>query len=366
MPVVDPTVQLPTAEIVSARRAERRSNVEEQIRRVFGMDAHFDVELYDGDPATAVARIARESNATLVISGLGRHKIVDRVFGDETALRLIRMSPVPVLAVGAGFEHAPRRIVVGVDFSETSLRAARLAIELAGEGATLYLVHVAARDTALLAWDAWGVSYKADAGAALAKLNEQLRPSSDMTVQRVMLQGDPATELLAFAASVSADLTATGSHGHGFFGRLLVGSVATKIIRTSTVGVLTVPHGAAMTRLRTTVAPPTTTRLPRDRWASLLQEFTVRNGVRPTSVEVDDIELGAQAQEHDYPLLGISYDPHDGCVQMMLGDLASYGRHLTRSIAEPDEIDVMTDEQGRDIALRIAHGAGQTLLTFTR
>jgi hypothetical protein len=106
--------------------------------------------------------------------------------------------------------------------------------------------------------------------------------------------------------------------------------------------------------------------LPRERWASLLQEFTARNGVRPTSVEVDDIELGAQAQERDYPLLGISYDPHDGCIQMMLGDLASYGRHLTRSIAEPDEIDVMTDEQGRDIALRIAHGAGQTLMTFTR
>jgi hypothetical protein len=121
-----------------------------------------------------------------------------------------------------------------------------------------------------------------------------------------------------------------------------------------------------MTRLRTTVEPPTTTRLPRGGWPSLLREFTVRNSVRPTSLEIDDIELGAQAQEHDYPLLGVSYDPHDECVQLMLGDLASYGRHLTRSITGADAIDVMTDEQGRDIALRIAHGAGQTLLTFTR
>jgi hypothetical protein len=50
----------------------------------------------------------------------------------------------------------------------------------------------------------------------------------------------------------------------------------------------------------------------------------------------------------------------------MLGDEASHGRHLTRSIGGVDTIDVMTDKQGRDIALRIAHGAGQTLLTFTR
>jgi len=49
-----------------------------------------------------------------------------------------------------------------------------------------------------------------------------------------------------------------------------------------------------------------------------------------------------------------------------LGDLASIGRHLTRSICGVDSIDILRDEQGRDIALRIAHGAGQTLLTFAR
>jgi hypothetical protein len=127
-----------------------------------------------------------------------------------------------------------------------------------------------------------------------------------------------------------------------------------------------VPHPAAVTRTRTTVEPPTTARLPRERWAPLLQDFTVRNLVRPTTLEVDDIELGAQAQEQDYPLLGVSYDPRDERVQVMVGDVASYARHVTRSIGGVDTIDVMTDEQGRDIALRIAHGAGQTLLTFTR
>jgi nucleotide-binding universal stress UspA family protein len=59
-------------------------------------------------------------------------------------------------------------------------------------------------------------------------------------VQPIMLQGDPATELLRFGVNVHADLIATGSHGHGFVARLLVGSVATRIVRASTCSVLTV------------------------------------------------------------------------------------------------------------------------------
>jgi hypothetical protein len=69
-----------------------------------------------------------------------------------------------------------------------------------------------------------------------------------MSLQVVVRHGDPATELLAFANSVGADLIATGSHGHGFVARMLVGSVATKIIRYSTCSVLAVPAPAAMVR----------------------------------------------------------------------------------------------------------------------
>jgi hypothetical protein len=48
----------------------------------------------------------------------------------------------------------------------------------------------------------------------------------------------------------------------------------------------------------------------------------------------------------------------------MFGELGEVGRHLTRSIGDVDEIDTLTNEAGRDIALRLSHGAGQTLLTF--
>ena len=365
MPIVSPEAQLPVSpDFEASRRAQAKRAVHDQMRRVWQDGEGIGVQLYDGDPATTIARVAHEANAAMIVSGLGRHSVMDRLFGDETALRLIRVAAVPVLAVSSKFTHAPRRIVVAIDFSETSLRAARLALDVATSSATIYLAHVAPRDATLYDWSGGGSSYKQDAGEALQRMREQLRVPAGTIVQRVLLQGDPATELLAFATSVNADLIATGSHGHGFVARMLIGSVTTRILRCSTCSVLTVPHAAAMTRVRTSVEPPVVVSLDRPEWTKQLDEFTRRNVGRRGVLEVDDPELGAQAQEHDYPLLGASYDHHDGRVELMFGELGDVQRHLTRSIGGVSGIDILTNERGRDIALRIGHGAGQTLLTF--
>ncbi len=344
----------------AARRAAAKRDVVDQIARTWDDDG--DVELRDGDPATVIAKLAHEAGATLIVAGLGRHRVTDRVFGDETALRLIRTADVPVLAVAEAATRAPRRIVVAVDFSETSLRAARLALELASSSATVYLAHVAPRDSTLYDWD--GSSYKRDAGAALQKVREQLRVPPDMIAQKVMLQGDPATELLAFAMSVNADLIATGSHGHGFVARMLIGSVATRLVRCSTCSVLAVPHAAVMTRGRITVKPPVVTRIPSGTWSAELDEFTRRNLGRRGTLEVDDPEIGAQAQEFDYPFAGATFDEHGTVIHLMFGGSSRGARHLTRAIESATSVDVLRDEDGHDLAIRIAHGAGQTLLTF--
>ena len=365
MPIVSPEAQLPVSpDFEAGRRALAKRTVRDQMKRVWQDGEGIDVELHDGDPATTIARVSHEANAAMIVAGLGRHNVMDRLFGDETALRLIRVAAVPVLAVSHKFTQAPRRIVVAIDFSETSLRAARLALDVATSSATIYLAHVAPRDATLYDWSGGGSSYKQDAGEALQRMREQLRVPAGMIVQRVLLQGDPATELLAFATSVNADLIATGSHGHGFVARMLIGSVTTRILRCSTCSVLTVPHAAAMTRVRTSVEPPVVVSLDRPEWTKQLDEFTRRNVGRRGVLEVDDPELGAQAQEHDYPLLGASYDRHDGRVELMFGELGDVQRHLTRSIGGVSGIDILTNERGRDIALRIGHGAGQTLLTF--
>jgi nucleotide-binding universal stress UspA family protein len=351
-----------TPDLEAARRAAARREVLDQLQRTWGTIA--DVELGEGDPATVIARRAHETGATMIVAGLGRHRVADRVFGDETVLRLIRVSDVPVFAAANGATGAPRRIVVAIDFSETGLRAARMSLELAAPGASIYLTHVAPRDSALPD-DGLGIgTYKYDASVALQKTRAQLRIPSDIVVHKVMLQGDPATELLAFATSVNADLIASGSHGHGFVARMLIGSVTTRIVRCSTCSVLCVPYAAVMTHARTTVDQSAVSVIPPTEWASSLDDFTRRNSGRCSLLEVDDPEAGAQTQESGLPFRGATFDPFDRRVDLMFGETEAGRPHLTRSIGGVVEVAVIRDEFGHDLTLHIGYGTGQALVSF--
>lgn len=244
LPIVPESGMVINGELALSRRADAQRDVIAQVTRT--LEALAPLEVLEGDPATTVADFAHRSSATMIVCGLGRHRVTDRIFGDETALRFIRVADVPVLAVAEGLIRAPSRIVVACDFSETSLRAARAAIGLASTNAFLYLVHVGPRGTKG-EWEGWAKEYRQEAADALVAVHEQLRAPADMVIERVLLEGDPAAEIVAFASGVNADLIATGSHGHGFIARMLIGSVATRIIRASTCSVLTVPHAAIMT-----------------------------------------------------------------------------------------------------------------------
>jgi hypothetical protein len=107
-----------------------------------------------------------------------------------------------------------------------------------------------------------------------------------------------------------------------------------------------------------------TKNIPSSEWADGLSAFTQRNAGRITVLEEHDRAIGAQEEEHGYPLRGVGYDRRDGRVEVMLGDLTGTERHLTRSIAAVTSLDRMLDANGRDFALRIAHDGGQTLLRF--
>jgi len=97
-------------------------------------------------------------------------------------------------------------------------------------------------------------------------------------------------------------------------------------------------------------------------WGTLLKEFTERNAGRITWLEEEDPELGVQVEETRYPLRGVAYDRHGDSVEIMLGDLGTPDGHLTRSIGNVEAVDVLGGPDGRDRALCVAHGGGQTLL----
>ena len=89
-----------------------------------------------------IAAAARALRAGLVVTGLGPHSIVDRALGGETALHLAQDATVPILAVPASVTTIPRRVIAAIDFSPTSMHAARTAAAWLRTGDELHLVSV--------------------------------------------------------------------------------------------------------------------------------------------------------------------------------------------------------------------------------
>ena len=66
------------------------------------------------------------------------------------------------------------------------------------------------------------------------------RRASDVKVEIVMRKGNVVQEILAQAKTSRSDLVVIGSHGRGGVQRLVLGSVAEKVLRLATCPVLTV------------------------------------------------------------------------------------------------------------------------------
>jgi nucleotide-binding universal stress UspA family protein len=370
LPVVAPDygVFIPMPDDEAAREDALRDRVKAQVASIAGADAGWMIELRRGDPVSLITRAAREEHARLTILGIGRHNMLDRLFGNETALHVLRASDVPVLGVTESFSARPHHAAIAVDFSDNSRRAAQTALDLVGSFGTLSLVHVAPRLESADEYVArWEGEYMEGVQAAFDTFKSALAIPPATHVEVATRRGDPAKELVRYAAEAGVDLIIAGSHGHGFLERMLIGSVATGLLRGAACSVLIVPDAEAANRTSFPGFEHTRGRVrssaDASHWAALLEDFTRRNAGCRSTLEIDDPDIGAQQQEIDYPFLGASYDGHDHRVEIMLGDARPDGRHLTRSIGGVREIAVMQDDEGRDHVLRIVHGESQTLLT---
>lgn len=72
----------------------------------------------------------------------------------------------------------------------------------------------------------------------LHSVAERVRRPGVPVNTHVLVNGQPARAILDFAHECDADLIALTTHGHGAFARLLLGSVADKVLRGATVPVL--------------------------------------------------------------------------------------------------------------------------------
>jgi nucleotide-binding universal stress UspA family protein len=129
-----------------------------------------------------------------------------------------------------------RKVLYPTDFSPYSNRAYFYAVGLAETyRATLAVVHVVPPGAGQTP-DYWR-----------AQLREVRPGNPAIPVEHVLLEGDPAAEIARYAAASGVDVIVIGTHGRTGVDRLMMGSVAERVMREAPCSVLVVklPKGIA-------------------------------------------------------------------------------------------------------------------------
>lgn len=206
-----------------------------------------------GSPSEQIAAYAREAGISLLALASHGRGGWSRFWLGSVTERLLRSVEVPLLVVKAQEHRAapaasrpPYRVLVPLDGGTTAELAIETVLEVLGEAPVEYgLIRVACclhpmvrklASTEAVARDNQEQELVARTyvDATTARLRER-----GLAVRGIVRMGDDvAKEVFAEAAAAGAGLIALTTHGAGLVGRILVGSVADRIIRGSPVPVL--------------------------------------------------------------------------------------------------------------------------------
>lgn len=203
----------------------------------------------EGDDHAAIVKRAEAFAADLVVVGSHGRTGITRILLGSVAERIIRHAHCAVLVARKGPASGP--VVTSTDLSDAAkpgLRAA--AIEAARTGSSLVAIHVFD-----LAWpgatpyavDASGLSAVLSDTEAIRSATTQLNETLEEATRGLLvhwkgevLVGDPATLIVRRAEELQARLVAVATHGRTGLSRILLGSVAEKIVRHAHTSVLVV------------------------------------------------------------------------------------------------------------------------------
>jgi nucleotide-binding universal stress UspA family protein len=202
-------------------------------------------EVKADSPAEGILEYARQHDIDVIVMGTLGRKGMERVLIGSVAEQVVREAPCPVLTVRASAGMQVRRVLVPVDFSEHSKEAIPIAVALAERyGAEIEFFSVIDEDELPASWaPVLGPVHVApeEVEARIRKLMDDLVKEyrNGVAVTGSVRVGDPAEDILDYAAD-RADLIVMATHGRTGLQRMLLGSVAEKVIRKAECPVFTV------------------------------------------------------------------------------------------------------------------------------
>lgn len=216
-----------------------RNALRGELRALFGREMHWPVHIHPGTPAGVIVREATETGAALIVMGMRRHGMFDRMVHDETTLNVMRAATCPVLGVAPSLTVLPRCAVVGMDFRPSAIAAARLALDVLDPHGTLVLAYVEG-----ITGDG-GDRAAGTAEQELDRVIADLAVPPGVSVTRIRFDGaelpSTASALLAVAGEHMADVVAVGSRREPWIERVLHESTSTDLARDGRHSLLVVP-----------------------------------------------------------------------------------------------------------------------------
>lgn len=124
------------------------------------------------------------------------------------------------------------QIVVPVDFSDESLEAVDTALEIAEQPANVHVIHVLQDLSAADPGVIWGeINNDNRAVHCVDALRDKLSDDKYTDMHFNVSFGDAGHRIVEHANNVSADLIVMPSHGRRGIKRMLIGSVAERVVR---------------------------------------------------------------------------------------------------------------------------------------
>lgn len=223
----------------------------------------------DGSVPETIARYTSTSEADLLIMTTHGRGPLSRLWFGSVADSLVRQSSIPILFVRPqenepDFTQLPsvKHVLIPLDGSKMAEQVLESALTLANtENREITLLRIVPTvmpgvyDPTIApptgnhpSWrqQLYDLQYKLGMEALeyLEQVADQLRTNSMTVHTRVVAHKQPATAILDMASSGGADAIALTTRGQGGLKRLLLGSVADKVIRGATMPVLICPPDA--------------------------------------------------------------------------------------------------------------------------
>jgi len=201
-----------------------------------------------GSADAHLASLADQGDFDLVVVGQRRHSLIEQLWYGSVARGVLRSAPVsvacvpPSTAVSRPLFREPRTVLVATDFTEEGDRAVAQAFRGVAEQGTVHLAHVipVAAPT-----DVEARQNREQAWYALSRVTATEDPNRSGRLERHVLEGAPADQLLALADRIGADLIILGARSHSVVTRALLGAMAQAVSERAKAPVLLVPVTAA-------------------------------------------------------------------------------------------------------------------------